>query len=1059
MATTPTTNTANTTVTDRTSSGIKPDGTPAVGTVATSGASGVTSIISGSTNVSVVGTGSSPGTGDVTISVTGGTGTVTGPSSSTDEDIALFNGTTGTVIKDSGLKTSAFISSTATQTANTVLAGPASGSAAAPSFRAIVPADVPTLNQNTTGNAGSVTGLSVTATKTLTATNTLTLSGTDGSTLNVGTGGTLGTAAYTASSSYVAASGGTATNLTLSGTLTAGSSVGSSGQVLSSLGTGGVQWTTPSSGFTNPMTTLGDIIYENATPAPARLPGNTTTTKKYLSQTGTGSVSATPAWSQVAASDVSGLAASATTDTTNAGNISTGNLSNSRLTNASANTILGNNTGSTASPSYNSLSSYIDNIGSAQGDILYRGASNWSVLTPGTSGQVLQTNGASANPSWATVSGSLPSGTQGQALLYGASGGVFKDTIINVGTYSSVSTAEAAAYTAGAAIYVPQGTWSISSLTVRVPIYIDGTLSCTGTCTFNGTVNAPLKQVFSGGTVVIGNKTPYIYPEWFGATKNGSADDQPALNSALNAVTLASGSSSPIQHVVLSGTYYLGSSLTVSNSQMFKVVAGASFYPYGSYTGDCLIYQYSTNNTVTDIPTIYGFTTGAGLKILGCSVMKATGFMIKNCKYGVYIKGFAGSAPHAVLDNYIDIHFIPDCQYGFYITDDSLGAVIQGNELYCNFYTNDNTYANPWVSGGTTYTGVSTVALIPKLYTVITSLGTLTNDDWNTIAGTTGATYIVGSHFIAATSIPYSASKGTGGTVTQYVANSIAAVYYDSTNLGNWDGNNIEVLVIDLNGGTNSWGFYNASVKPINGWLLRCDNWFGGINGNAPNWVNGFTYQPGSNVRDQTTGNVYALKDTSAYTSATQPSSDTGHWAAAGTYEGNIFSTSFITGYFQACTMKFLMRGDLTQPQWGTCFNMHGEYNRVEFRNGGAGSSSPIGQPALQTSSGSRTSFNYYPIFQNRYVCSYTFPFDFGVNSVATFYAYAVSADGYTSGSGAGASNCLNAINLNGIGISIDAIYDNGAVSQNEIVIKARNVSGSVIPTGTQWTMMLVAGI
>jgi hypothetical protein len=52
----------------------------------------------------------------------------------------------------------------------------------------------------------------------------------------------------------------------------------------------------PASGMSNPMTTLGDLIYEDATPAPARLAGNTTTTRKFLRQTGTGSVSAAPAW-------------------------------------------------------------------------------------------------------------------------------------------------------------------------------------------------------------------------------------------------------------------------------------------------------------------------------------------------------------------------------------------------------------------------------------------------------------------------------------------------------------------------------------------------------------------------------------------------------------------------------------------------------------------------------------------------------------------------------------------------------------------------------------------
>ena len=57
--------------------------------------------------------------------------------------------------------------------------------------------------------------------------------------------------------------------------------------------------------FTNPMTTLGDIIYEDATPAAARLAGNTTTTKEFLSQTGDGTVSAAPAWAQPAAADLS----------------------------------------------------------------------------------------------------------------------------------------------------------------------------------------------------------------------------------------------------------------------------------------------------------------------------------------------------------------------------------------------------------------------------------------------------------------------------------------------------------------------------------------------------------------------------------------------------------------------------------------------------------------------------------------------------------------------------------------------------------------------------------
>jgi hypothetical protein len=56
------------------------------------------------------------------------------------------------------------------------------------------------------------------------------------------------------------------------------------------------------------------------------------------------------------------------------------------------------------------------NYSSTQGSILYRGASGWAALTPGTSGMVLQTNGSAANPSWATVSSAAPIGSAGGSL-------------------------------------------------------------------------------------------------------------------------------------------------------------------------------------------------------------------------------------------------------------------------------------------------------------------------------------------------------------------------------------------------------------------------------------------------------------------------------------------------------------------------------------------------------------------------------------------------------------------------------------------------------------------
>lgn len=61
--------------------------------------------------------------------------------------------------------------------------------------------------------------------------------------------------------------------------------------------------------------------------------------------------------------------------------------------------------GASADPSFASISTALDVLGSTQGQIIYRNASAWVVLGVGTSGQVLQSGGAAANVSWATVAG------------------------------------------------------------------------------------------------------------------------------------------------------------------------------------------------------------------------------------------------------------------------------------------------------------------------------------------------------------------------------------------------------------------------------------------------------------------------------------------------------------------------------------------------------------------------------------------------------------------------------------------------------------------------------
>lgn len=151
--------------------------------------------------------------------------------------------------------------------------------------------------------------------------------------------------------------------------------------------------------------TQGDILYRNASAWVVLAPG---TAGQVLQ---TGGAAANPSWVTGSGGTVTNIA---TTGNIDGGPITTtGTIGLKSIADGG---IISNISGGSARPVDNTMSAILDHVfSSTQGSVLYRGASLWAALGPGTSGQALITGGAAANPSW----GSVGSGAGGALALLG----------------------------------------------------------------------------------------------------------------------------------------------------------------------------------------------------------------------------------------------------------------------------------------------------------------------------------------------------------------------------------------------------------------------------------------------------------------------------------------------------------------------------------------------------------------------------------------------------------------------------------------------------------------
>lgn len=194
--------------------------------------------------------------------------------------------------------------------------------------------------------------------------------------------------------------------------------------------------------------TLGDLRYGSGTNTIATLAGNTTTTNKFLTQTGTGTVSAAPAWNTIASGDVppinlgstanGGVSSSSILLGTNCGTSNgffsvTGpatSLKTFTFPNASA-TVLTTNAAVTVAQGGTGVGTL-----TTHGVLLGEGTGNISAVAAMAVDTLLQGQGSSSDPAAVSVNNC---GSSNQALSYSTSTHTFGCQTISTGGASSAN--------------------------------------------------------------------------------------------------------------------------------------------------------------------------------------------------------------------------------------------------------------------------------------------------------------------------------------------------------------------------------------------------------------------------------------------------------------------------------------------------------------------------------------------------------------------------------------------------------------------------------------------
>lgn len=474
------------------------------------------------------------------------------------------------------------------------------------SAASIVNADVPTALTGKTYNALTLTANTVgfslaggTTSKTLTVNKNLTLDGTDGTTITLPA--TTGTVALNNQTMFIGTTSVAINRATANLALTGVSIDGSAGSATSATSAG--KSTNLVGG--NATTLLGAIPYQSAADTTTLLAPNITATKQFLSQTGTATNGAAPAWSTVSKSDV-GLGSVentalstwvGSTAITTLGSISSGTWQGTAVAIA-----YGGTGATTKAAGFNALSPV-----TTLGDLIFGDAANSNARLAGNTTATRQflrqtgTGAVSAAPAWDTLAnGDIPSALTGKTynaltltantVGFSVAGGTTSKTLtvnnsltlsgtdassLNIGAGGTLGSA---AFTATTAYAPAAGSNSIVTVgTITAGTWTGSTIGIsyggTGATTSSGAFNA-LSPVTTLGDLIYGSGTntnarlagnTSTTKQFLVQTGDGTVSAAPAWGSLANADVPAA----------LTGKTYDGLTLT-ANVTGFSVAGGST---------------------------------------------------------------------------------------------------------------------------------------------------------------------------------------------------------------------------------------------------------------------------------------------------------------------------------------------------------------------------------------------------------------------------------------------------------------------------------------------------